>query len=96
MEKDILMIPEGIIKINKEKLERSVSIQYITGIIFFKTYIQMCKIKKKTQLSYFYYFSETPPLYCTLILVDVITYNPRHFWVNPGASVSSVFRFKLQ
>lgn len=46
MEKDILMIPEGIIKINKEKLERSVSIQYITGIIFFKIYIQMCKIKK--------------------------------------------------
>lgn len=34
--KDILMIPEGIIKINKEKLERSVSIQYITGIIYFQ------------------------------------------------------------
>lgn len=95
MEKDILMIPEGIIKINKEKLERSVSIQYITGIIFFKTYIQMCKIKKSSY-HIFIIFSETPHLYCTLILVDVITYNPRHFWVNPGASVSSVFRFKLQ
>ena len=63
MEKDILMIPEGIIKINKVKLERSVSIQYITGIIFFKTYTQMRKIKKKKQLSYFYYFSETQTLY---------------------------------
>lgn len=48
MEKDILMIPEGIIKINKVKLERSVSIQYITGIIFFKTYTQMRKIKKSS------------------------------------------------
>lgn len=84
------MIPEGIIKINKVKLERSVSIQYITGIIFFKTYTQMRKIKKK-QLSYFYYFSETQTLYWTLILVDVITYNPRNFWVNPGGSVSSLF-----
>lgn len=56
MEKDILMIPEGIIKINKEKLERSVSIQYITGIIFFKTYIQMCKIKKKHSYHIFIIF----------------------------------------
>ena len=50
----------------------------------------MRKIKKK-QLSYFYYFSETQTLYWTLILVDVITYNPHNFWVNPGGSVSSLF-----
>lgn len=56
MEKDILMIPKGTIKINKEKLERSVSIQYITGITFFKTYTQMCKIKKKSSYHYFIIF----------------------------------------
>lgn len=56
MEKDILMIPEGIIKINKEKLERSVSIQYITGIIFFKTYTHMRKIKKKSSYHIFIIF----------------------------------------
>lgn len=42
----VLMIPEGTIKINKKKLETSVSIQYISGITFFKTYTQMCKRKK--------------------------------------------------
>lgn len=56
MEKDILMIPEGIIKINKEKLERSVSIQYITGIIFFKTYTHMRKIKKKAAIIFLLFF----------------------------------------
>lgn len=50
----VLMIPEGTIKINEKKLERSVSIQYISGITFFKTYTQMCKRKKVTVIILFF------------------------------------------
>lgn len=48
------MISEGTIKINNEKLEMSVLIQYIAGITFFKTCAQVCKRKKVTVFILFF------------------------------------------